>query len=169
MIVLPDFLKPYIIDNQYAPILPKYFWTFNSSILDFTLSPLNFIEESMSTVLKVSINGLELLIPYNWYILITDADTNKLDYIQINECTVIDSHAYLMSPIDSHIRLAHIKVLDVIEDTLSYYPVLQKNTALCSPVSQEINKQGIEVPLSIVIGPYDLYKSVANKSVGDLF
>jgi hypothetical protein len=169
MIILPEFMNPYLIDNQDQPVLPKYFWSFNSAMFDFTLTPLSFIEEATGTSVKVLINGLEFLIPYKWYILITDPDANKLDYIQIHECSVIESHAYIMSPIDSHIRQATIKVLDIVEDSKVYYPMLQKGTALCSPVSKEINKQGIEVPLSIVVGPYDLSKQVIAKSVGDFF
>jgi hypothetical protein len=169
MLILPEFLRPYIIDNYTSPILPKYFWIFSSAMFDFTLAPLTFIEENTSAVLKVEINGLELLIPYNWYILIADVETNQLDWVQINECAAIECSAFLMSPIDNSIRMSSIKILDIIPEYQSYYPVLQKTNALCHPVSKEISKDGTEFPLCIIIGPTDISKQVMNKYCGDLF
>ena len=167
MLILPDFARPYIIDGYTSPILPKYFWTFHAGLFDFTLTPLTFIEENSSTVLKVLINGLELLIPYEWFILICDPETNQLDWVQVKECSIIECYAYLMSTIDSENRSASIQVLDVLEDQISYYPILQKQSGLCHPVSKEITRGGIETPLSIIISPNDLSKYVIGKYIGD--
>jgi len=167
MLILPEFNKPYIIDGYTSPILPRYFWAFNAGLFDFTLAPLTFIEESISAVIEVVVNGLKLFIPYNWFIMICDPETNQLDWVQINECAVIECHAYLMSTSDSEIRTASIRVLDVNEENTSYYPILQKQCALCHPVSKEFTRNGVETPLSIVISPNDLSKWVTNKYVGD--
>jgi hypothetical protein len=168
MIILPDFNKPYIIDGYTSPILPKYFWTFHAGLFDFTLTPLTFIEENVSAVLKVLINGLELLIPYNWFILICDPETNQLDWVQLNECSVVECFCFLMASSDAEVRTSPIRVLDVIEEQVSYYPILQKQSALCHPVSREKTKFGVETPLSVIISPNDLSKHVIGKYVGDL-
>ena len=170
MIILPEFQKPYIIDSHNSPILPRYYWSFQAAnLFDFTLSALTFIEENTSTVLKVLIRGLECYIPYNWYIMIADAETSQLDWIPINECIPNVQHAYLMSPSDSKTRITPIQVLDVLENQISYYPVIQKTLAMCHPVTKEINRAGVEVPLSIVIGQNDLSKYISNRLIGDLW
>ena len=167
MLILPDFGRPYIIDGYTAPILPKFFWIFHAVMFDFTLAPLNFIEENISTVLKVTINGLNLLIPYNWFILICDPETNQFDWVQINECSIIECHAFLMSTQDTQMRTTPIQIMDLIETDTSYYPIIQKQCALCHPVSKERNRHGVELPLSIVISPNDLSKYIIGKHVGD--
>lgn len=167
MIVLPDYQSPYIINDYNSPILPKWFWALQAGLMDFTLAPLTFIEENTSSVLEVLIQGLKLYIPYSWHILIADMETSQLDWIPVSECIAVQHSAYLMSPADSTTRIAPIRVLDVIENQISYYPVMQKNCALCHPVSKEVNKNGVEAPLSIVIGPTDLSKYISNRLVGD--
>lgn len=170
MIILPEFQNPYIIDGYHSPILPRYYWSFQAAnLFDFTLSSLTFIEENTSTILKVLIHGLELAIPYNWSIMIADMETSQLDWVPINECVAVEHQAYLMSPSDSVTRLAPIQVIDVIENQISYYPVIQKTFALCHPVSKIINKTGSDVHLSIVIGPNDLSKHISNRLIGDLY
>lgn len=170
MLILPDYISPYLINDAVSPILPRHFWVFQAAnLFDFTLSPLAFIEENTSTVLKVLIQGLEMFIPYNWHILIADTETSQLDWIPISECAAVEHSAYLMSPLDSATRVAPIKVLDVIENQVSYYPVIQKTCAMCHPVSKELTKKGIAVPLSIVIGQNDLSKYISNRLVGDLY
>jgi hypothetical protein len=169
MLILPDFQKPYIIDGYNSPILPKWFWTFSASMFDFTLSPITFIEENCGAVIKLEINGLEFHVPYNWYIMVGDYETSQLDWLPIQECAIAENQAFLMSPSDNITRLASIKILDVIENYYSYYPILQKTNALCHPVSKDISKGGIEVPLCCVIGPNDLYKYISGQLIGDFF
>jgi hypothetical protein len=168
MIILPDFEKPYIIDEFHSPILPKHFWIFSASLFDFTLAPLSFIEETSSALVKIMVDGFQLLVPYNWHIIVTDPYTNTLDSIPVHECSAVYSFAMVMATGDSKVRSHPIQVLDIIENGVEYHPVLQKNTGLCYPIATEKTRLGHNTPLSIVITPYDLSKQMADKSIADL-
>jgi hypothetical protein len=127
------------------------------------------IEENHGTAIKIEINGLEFFIPYTWHIMVSDYDTSQLDWLPIHECAIVENSAFLMNPVDNTTRLATIKVLDVVEDYYSYYPILQKTNALCHPVSKDFTQSGLEIPLCCVIGPNDLFKHISGKFIGDFF
>lgn len=168
MLILPEYQKPYLIETSYSPVIPKYFWAFSGSMLDYTILPIAYLEETIGSVINISINGFEFVIPYTWFIMISDPDTLKLDYIPIIDCATTLSYALTMTPIDSKFRLASIEIKDVVENVSLVHPMLQKNTALCHPIAEIETDLKVKTIQNVIIGPHDLYKQIHEKSYGDL-
>ena len=168
MLILTEYSKPYLIETSNAPIVPKFFWAFTSSLLDFTLHPLFYLEETTGTMILLEVNGLQFRIPYTWYIMVSDNDTQKLDYMPIADCITIEAFPLVMTPADSKFRTTLVKVIDVIPDEQITHPMLQKGTALCHPVGDITLDDGQKTIMNVVIGPHDLYKHLDNMLYGDL-
>lgn len=168
MLILPEFQRPYLLEMANSPVIAKSFWAFSGTMLDYKLFQITHLEETIGAAIKVEINGFEFLVPYNWYILISDPDTLTLDYIHIADCATTLAYALTMTPLDSKFRLAEIKIRGLEEKTSIVHPMLQKNTALCHPISElELDNKSTTIQC-VVIGPYDLFKFINNHSYGDL-
>lgn len=171
MLVLPDFNKPYIIDSLTAPIVIKYNWIFNGPAMDFMLSKISYLEETIGPAVKVRINATEFWMPATWFILVTDEDTFQVDTVNIQDCAKRKYAALNFSPTDQNARLLDITVIDAVgEDSPMTFahPMINKATALIHPVGPSEPRHGRVHQLNVVIGPHDLYKHIAGKVVGDL-
>lgn len=168
MLILPEFSRPYLIESSNSPIVPKLFWGFSASMLDFTLLPLTYLEETSGASITISINGFEFDVPYTWNIIVSDPYTLDLDCMPIIECTTTISYALIMTPGDSKFRTEQINIERVNTDSSLVHPLIQKGIALCHPVGEvELNDKSKTVA-NIVIGPHDISKWIINKSYGDI-
>ena len=167
MIILPEFNKPYIIENTHSPVVAKSYWGFSSTLVDFKLFPLAYLEETEGASYILDFNGFQVSIPYNWYIMISDEETLQLDFIPISECLTSNISALIISLEDTRFRLSPIKIVDFSEQSSLVHPLIQKSCALLHPVNQ-INFETGTTALNVIIGPHDLYKQIGNLSFGDL-
>lgn len=168
MLILTDYSRPYSLDSPTAPVVVKNYWTFNGGQLDYTLSPINYLEETTGTALRLSINGFEFLVPITWYILISDEETTQLDTISVSNCITSNSSALLMTSTDLKFRVADVKIVGIEHDVSITHPMLQKNSGLCHPVGKVMQDNKLEAIANIVIGPHDLFKFLSNKTYGDI-
>lgn len=169
MLVLPEFRRPYVIDSLTTPIVIKHNWIFSGPMLDFTLAPIQYLEETSGGVYKVRINNFEFWMPATWNILVTDTDTYQLDTVCVQECAKTKYLAFSFSPDEMRLRTLDITVIDAAESMALVHPMITKGTALVHPVGPSPQGIGKNHQLSIVIGPHDLYKYLANKVIGDIF
>jgi hypothetical protein len=167
MLIYTDFNKPYLIESLTSPVVPKYYWIFSGHMLDFTLSPIQYLEETTGPSITVEINKLKFDVPAHWNILITDNDTWQLDTVPISSCANKKTLAYIMSPNDFTLRTAEIKIVDYCDHKSLVHPLLNKGTGLCHPVGS-INTNEKEIDIMVILTPYDLYKFIGNKAVGDI-
>lgn len=168
MIILPEFQKSYIIESATSPCVAKHFWAFSGTMLDYTLLPITFLEETTGAAVTLEINEFEFTLPYNWFIMVSDPDTLALDFMQLADCATVHSYALTMTPQDSKFRIADIKIKNVVEDVSLVHPMLQKNTALCHPIGEIQLDNGVLTTQCVVAGPYDLWKHLNGKLYGDL-
>lgn len=168
MVILPDYGRPYLIDSLTAPVVVKHNWIFHGPSVDFMLSPITYLEETSGAVIKVRINNAEFWVPANWQILVTDRETYQIDTVSIQSCAAIKHIAYSFSPDEMRLRTLDIMVIDYAEDVSLVHPMISKGTALVHPVGPSPQGLGKQFQLSVVIGPHDLYKFLAEKVVGDL-
>ena len=168
MLILPEFQRPYLIEDPSAPIVAKFFYTFSASMMDFTLMPIHYLEETTGAVVQVRINEFEFDIPYNWYIMVSDPDTLALDFVPISDCATVKCFALLMTPHDTQHRLAEVKITGVKEDVSLTYPMLSKHTAFCHPVGDITLDHGVKSTLNVMLTPMDLYKKIEGKLYGDI-
>lgn len=167
MLIYTDFGKSYVIDSLTGPVVPKYYWIFSGPMLDFTLAPIQYLEETTGAVITVEINGLQFDVPAHWNILITDDDTWQLDTIPLSSCANQKTLAYVMSPNEYTLRTAEVKIIDYCGHKALVHPLLAKGTGLCHPIGTIIHN-GKEIDIMVILTPYDLYRFVGDKVVGDI-
>jgi hypothetical protein len=169
MLVLPDYGRPYIIEAISSPIVIKHCWMFNAAACDFMLEPIKYLEETSSPMVKVRINNYEFWAPADWHILVTDRETYQLDTVTIQSCASVMHEAFAFVADELKLRTLEVRVLDFqAESTCVVHPMINKGMALVHPVGPSLGT-GKQVQQSVVIGPHDLYKHLAGKTVGDLF
>jgi len=137
-------------------------------MLDYTLIPINYLEETIGTAIKLDIGGFEFLVPYNWYILVSDVDTLKIDYIPIIDCATVESFALTMTPLDGKFRIVDINIKGIEENVSLVHPMMQKSIAMCHPIAEietDVKQKTIQ---NVIVGPHDLYKHMVDKLYGDL-
>jgi hypothetical protein len=171
MQILPAHGIPYIIDNLSSPIMVKHNWIFQGSLLDFSLQPIHYLEETTGACVKIRINNLDFWVPSSWYILICDPHTFQIETIAITKCSGINFSAYAFSPHDINLRLLDIMVVDYADNMSVVHPMINKGTMMMHPVGPAIRGKGRDMDenhLAVAIGPFDLSKSLSGKIIGDL-
>lgn len=169
MLCLPDYNKPYLIDNLHSPVAIKHHWVFNAQICDFVLSPIHYLEETSGAAVKVRINNSEFWMPATWNILVTDRETYQIDTVGIQQCATTAHIAFNFSPDEMKLRTLEVMILDYVDNMALVHPMINKAQALVHPVGPSPKGIGKEYQLNVVIGPHDLYKHLQNKVVGDIF
>lgn len=168
--ILPEYNKPYLIDSLTAPVVVKHNWIFNAALTDFMLAPITYLEETTGAVIKVRINNSEFWVPATWNILVTERETYQIDTVAIKACASTEHLAFSFSPDEMKLRTLEVMVIDYADSMALVHPMINKGTALVHPVGPTpILNNGKPIQLSVVIGPHDLYKHLANKVIGDIF
>ncbi len=158
MIIYTDYNKPYVIDSLRAPVVPEYFWTFSGTLLDFTLTPIAYLEQSTGPTLTIEIDGVQVQVPMMWHILVTDDYMHSLDTVPIANCIKNNYNAVLFSPNGTKPSVHKIKIADYDDNVSLHHPMIQKGNMLCYPVGQSKPTANNEEDLLCVsVGPYDLY------------
>lgn len=170
MLILPDYAKPYILDSLTDPVVVRHNWMFNAQLIDFMLTPITYLEETSGAAVKVRINNTEFWMPATWHILVTDTDTYQIDTVCITACASTNHIAFAFAPDEQNVRTLDIRVLDYCDNMSLVHPMIAKGSAMVHPVGPAPWTRGTdEQHTSVVIGPYDLYKHIAGKVVGDIF
>ena len=169
MLCLPDYNKPYMLDSLTNAVAIKYHWIFNAPLCDFTLTPIQYLEETTGSAVKVRINNSEFWMPATWNILITDRETYQIDTVGIQQCAAVSHLAFSFSPDEMKLRTLDIMVLEYCDNMALVHPMINKGMSLVHPVGPSPKGPGKEYNLNVVIGPHDLYKHIQNKVVGDVF
>lgn len=168
MVVLPEHNRPYCIDSLTAPVVIKHHWIFNAVQTDFCLAPVVYLEETTGAGVKLRINNSEFWVPSTWSILVTDRETYQLDTVSVQSCASTNHIAFSFSTEEMNLRTLDIEVIDYTDNIALVHPMINKGCSLIHPVGPSPMVNGKQMQLSVVIGPHDLYKHLANKVVGDV-
>ena len=135
MLIFDEQDQPIILDSIHSPVLTNYHWVLDLTMLDFTLTPLVMLEETISSSMQVTINGFNLILPTNWNILVFDQETSQLDLIELSEATGREFTALVYGP--NHVKYASgiITVTDYFVEHKNVGPSLNKHQLLCHPIS----------------------------------
>ena len=160
MLVFDGDSKPMLLDSIHTPTSVDHIWVLDLSLLDFTLIPLQILEEVVSPAIEIQVNGFNFIVPANWNIVVYDRDTSQLDVIEISETAGREFTAFVYGPNKA-------KPLPVIVTAVNYYPgyanvspALNKHQMLCHPISPDE---------WVVISNSDGYnKYLKNAEVGDI-
>lgn len=169
MIILNEIHRPYIVEslNQPLPQGSKYHWIFSGQQLDFMLSEITYLEESLGPTITLLVDDSEVKIPGSWNILIVDRETYTVDAVPATACASFAHEAFVFSPEDGKLITAPIKVLNWEKEGACVYPAVEKANALVHSIMPG-KFHGKTVPRGVVVGPNDLWRWISNKTVGDI-
>ena len=166
MLVITEYNHPYSISDLTAPIVPKFNWIFSTELMDFSLSPIMYLEETTGAALKIMINKYAFEIPASWNILVVDEETMMIDTIPIADCSTKSYKAFLFCPTSMNLFLDDIKFIDLVPHVSLCHTSIPKNSMICHPVGPNDQKESEQ--LSCLLGPYDLWRLLQNVSAKEL-
>lgn len=160
MLIFDNNSQPIIIDNISAPIISDHFWVLDLAMKDFTLTPLNVLEEIVCPTVILRVEGFDFPVPASWNVLVFDPETAQLDTIELAEAAGREFTALVYGPLMSAPTGANVSVVDYFIEYKNVNPALNKHQMLCHPIG----------PNSwINIAPTDSYtKYLKDLSVSDL-
>ncbi len=134
MIIFDNNSQPIILDNIYAPIVSDHFWVLDLMLQDFTLTPLNVLEETMCPTVVLRVEGFDFAVPASWNILVYDKDTTQLDTIELAEAAGREFTALVYGPEMSAPTTGLVSVVDYFIEHKNVSPALNKHQMLCHPI-----------------------------------
>ena len=167
MMICTEGNYPYIISDLAAPVVPKYNWIFSTELMDFSLSPIMYLEETTGPALKIMINKTGFEVPASWNILVVDEETMMVDTIPVADCSTKSYKAFLFCPTSMNLFLDDIRFLDFIPHTSLCHTSIPKNSMICHPVGPSDNNKKVE-NLNCLLGPYDLWRLMQNITAKEL-
>lgn len=167
MEILSEVHRPYRLDSFSESLSITHFWSFSAHMLDFKLSSLEYLEETVGGTVKVQIDNTTVDIPASWHIMIVDKETYMIDMIPITKCASFDTDVFLFSPEDGKLATGKIKILEYNQKGTCFAPEIQKATAMVQSAGQRLF-HGRMIHYGAVIGPYDLHRWIGNLTVGDI-
>lgn len=169
MHILSETNRPYILDSLTQPLPQgaRFHWTLSGRDVDFMLSEISYLEETIGPTLSLLIEDTVVQVPGSWNILIVDRETYTVDAVPVTACTSFAHEAFVFSPEDSKLITAPIRVIGWDPNGSCIYPAVEKANALVHAISPG-HKHGAQTSRGIVIGPNDLWRYLGGKTVGDL-
>ena len=160
MLIFDADSKPIILDSIFVPTLTDHFWVLDFNMLDYTLSPLTTLEQTICPALQVRVQGFEFIIPANWNILVFDKETSQLDTVEVSEAAGREFTALVYGPNKSMPTAGVITVVDYFQEFVNVGPSLNKHQMLCHPISSDA---------WVNVAPSDSYsKYLKDLTIGDL-
>lgn len=153
MMILTDYNKPYIIESLVSPIIPEYYWVFSGKMLDYTLCPISYLEETIGPTIEFVIEGTQIFLPTSWHVLVVEPDTGQLDTIPVLSCSKAAFNALVFTPNDPKFRHAEMRVSGLETNKSLVHPMMEKGTMMCIPIGPDPATGNV---MSICAGPYDV-------------
>lgn len=169
MIILSEVNRPYILDSLTQPLPQgsRFHWTFSGQQLDFTLTEISYLEETLGPTMSLLIADTEVRVPGSWNILIVDRETYTIDAVPVTACASFAHEAFVFSPEDGKLITSPIRVIGWDPKGSCIYPAVEKANALVHAVSPG-SKHGTQTSRGVVIGPNDLWRYLGGRTVGDI-
>lgn len=160
MIYFSEQNRAILVDSINTPIVETYMWVLDLENDDFTLVPIELLAEVTCPSIVLSIDGIDLLIPANWHIVIYDEETTMMDVAKISEVAGKPFCAFVYGFDDAYPCAKPIIARHYMHSAVNVVPSLNKKQMLCHPIN---SKQWI------CIGSSDAFcKKLKDMSVGDL-
>ena len=135
MLIFDEHDKTIILDSIHTPLISEYMYVLDLNIMDFTLSPLLVLEETVAPTIELLIMGFKFTLPASWNILVVDEETLQLDVVGVSELAGRDFRVFLYGPNQSRHEMAIAVVTDFHPNFHNVGPSLSKHQMLCHPVA----------------------------------
>ena len=160
MLVFDENDRAIIIDSVTTPLTTDYFWVLDMDIMDFTLTPLLMLEETISPHHTLNVLGFSFKVPTPWYILVYSEETMEVDTAPIKKLSGKDFTCFISGFNTPTVLPGIIRVVDYQVEDISFGPSLNKNQMLCHPIAPE---------MWILLSPSDMYnKYLKDCTVGNI-
>jgi hypothetical protein len=117
-----------VLDNS-NPAEPDYFFL-----------PLVFLESFNDPALVLKIGPHTIKMPYNWRILIGEAEIGDLEALPLTKLNDRGFEAFTFNPLKSfRAQFYPIEIVDVYQDVRWFFPKLRNGQLLCVPISEGPN------------------------------
>ena len=158
MIIFDENLEPIIFDSVLAPTDVDLFYVLDLEQIDFMVTHLLTLEETISPAFHVQINDFIFYLPTSYHILVYSEETSQVDTVKIHELTNTEFSIFSYDNETDRVKPVHMKLLDYIPSYKFTSPMLNKNQMLCHPIApnQWIN-----------ITAFDQYKMINGLLIGD--
>lgn len=166
-IVINEINKPYLIDSLTQPLPLRHHWIFDGHFLDFTLSEINYLEETVGPTITILVAECEINVPGAWNILIVDRETSTVDVVPISKCAAMEYLAFVFSPEDGKLITEPIKVVNWAEKGSCIFPSVGTGAAVVHAIAPGV-LHGKQINRGIVLSPHDLWRWVGGKTIGDI-
>ena len=119
-----------VLDNS-NPVDPDYFFL-----------PLVFLESFNDPALVLKIGNNIIKMPYNWRILIGDAEIGDLEALSLTKINDRGFEVFTFNPLSSfRPKFEKIEIVDVYQDVKWYFPKLKNGQLLCVPLDDSDTPQ----------------------------
>lgn len=160
MLIFDGNSKPLAITSLQNPTSADYMWVLDLQMLDFAMSPLTMLEETVCPTVEVMICGFKFLMPANWNILVYDRDTAQLDVVDFANCAGRDFTAMAYGPNKAAPSPVVVTITNYFAECVNVGPALNKHQMLCHPISPDT---------WVAVSPAETYnKYLKSIIVGDL-
>lgn len=167
MVILNEIPRPYIIDSLTAPIVLRHHWIFSGQQLDFSLSEITYLEETVGPTITLQVQDSEVRVPGAWNVLIVDKETYTIDAVPVTACASFEHLAFVFSPTDGKLITAPIRAINWEPKGVCIYPAVDKANALVHAISPG-TLHGKQIQRGIIVGPNDLWRHISGRTVGDI-
>ena len=160
MLILDDDNKVLMLESIHVPTSASHFWVLDLQQLDYTLTPLEVLEELWCPSIVIEVEGYQFSVPASWNILVMDDDTSQLDVVAIKDLAGKPFNATVFDHQRNQAYGRRIRVMDYTSESHNVNPSLNRHCMLCHPIGphQWIN-----------VAPNDSYnKYLKNLVVGDI-
>lgn len=138
MLIFDENEQPIILDSVHGPTVTDHFWVLDLKMLDYTLTPLMFLEETTAPSVRVRIQGFEFYLPTSWTMLIYDPETSYVDTVGVDELAGKDFTAFTYGPNQKMAIASKVTVVDYEPSHVNIGPSLNKDQMLCHPVGPDM-------------------------------
>jgi hypothetical protein len=107
---------------------------------DYYFLPLVFLESFNDPALVLKIGPHVIKMPYNWRILVGEAEIGDLEALPLTKLNDRGFEAFTFNPLKSFRAQFHpIEIVDVYQDVKWHFPKLKNGQMLCVPISSGPN------------------------------
>lgn len=137
MLIFDEHNDTVIVESIYVPIPCESFWVLDLELMDFTLAPLDVLEEVVCPSIQLMIGGFKFVLPANWNMLVFDPDTSQLDVVEMSDLSSNEFTAFVYGPNKSSVSPLRVATIDYLPSCKNISPTLNKHQMLCHPISPD--------------------------------
>lgn len=161
MLIYNEHTKPIIIESIHTPLASSFMWVLDLEMQDYTLAPIQMLEEIYSPAITLDVLGFSFTLPSNWFVVVYDSETMQLDVVKVADLTG-QMHTLLGGgPSITRATPVYATPVDYSPQYKHVGPSLNKHQMLCHPVAPGF---------WINVSPIDTYSKYLKDAIaGDLF